>query len=281
MKKRAQKKVKHKPNARHTLSEVLHSLQDIVNNELSNITEKDGVGLKPNTTPPLSKEDVMNSLRELIGDVAEVSHTLEPVSSPDNSEDASLEAESTAGGLENPMPDEESFDEALSLEQISSDNSMDEAVAELDGLAVNTDNEPDEAPAENDADNTPAPAEEFKLEIEDPNAHENRAVKNSRADDLENIEPINTDITKATSIGVQSEINWDDIPVLNEVVAPPPEPDHTTSQEAREIAIKVSAALNIESRKKGGGSIDIKTIMRLQKLLSQELQDRQGEDDEK
>ena len=67
--------------------------------------------------------------------------------------------------------------------------------------------------------------------------------------------------------------------MLKEVVAPPPAPDNSTSKEAQEIAVKVAAMLNIEARKKGeDSSMDIKTIMRLQSLLSQELQDRQDDD---
>ncbi|MEE8482023.1 MAG: hypothetical protein V3S12_01600, partial [Acidiferrobacterales bacterium] len=93
MKKRAQKKVKHKPNARHTLSEVLHSLQDIVNNELANITDDNDNKLSTNTTSALSKEDVMNSLRTLIGDVAAVDNTLEQISPDKTPESKTAETE--------------------------------------------------------------------------------------------------------------------------------------------------------------------------------------------
>lgn len=270
MKKRAQKKMKHKPNARHTLSEVLHSLQDIVNNELANITDENSDKLPTNTTPTLSKEDVMNSLRELIGDVAAVDNTLEQISPDKTPENKIVETE--------PAMDEDQDSEATAEEGIIIDDSIDQVVVTPDDVEFDIEPNSNEALAINDAEIDPAPANEFKLEIEDPYAEKQNAIKNSRVGDNKNKERISTDMAKAASIGVQAEINWDDIPVLHEVVAPPPETGRTTTREAREIAIKVAAALNIESRKKGGGSMDIKTIMRLQSLLSQELQDRQDDD---
>ncbi len=72
----------------------------------------------------------------------------------------------------------------------------------------------------------------------------------------------------------QVEINWDDIPVLNEIAAPPPAPDTELTQEARNIAIKVAPALNIEMRKQGSGQMDVKAILKLQSLIRNELEDR-------
>ncbi len=270
MKKRAQKKVKHKPNARHTLSEVLHSLQDIVNNELANITDDNDNKLSTNTTSALSKEDVMNSLRTLIGDVAAVDNTLEQISPDKTPESKTAETELAV----NEKPDSEATVE----EKIVIDDSTDEAVAALDDVEFDNESRPDDALSNINTDDISPSADDFRLEIEDPYAEKQNAVKKSRASDNENREHVKTGFAGATGSGEQAEINWDDIPVLHEVVAPPPETGRTTTREAREIAIKVAAALNIESRKKGGGSMDIKTIMRLQSLLSQELQDRQDDD---
>lgn len=79
--------------------------------------------------------------------------------------------------------------------------------------------------------------------------------------------------------------NLDDIPVLNEVVAPPagstlvvepaspaagpplPAPDR-----ARDIVVRAVAKLNVEMRKTGGAGLDTKTILRLQQLIRQELE---------
>ncbi|MEW6331560.1 MAG: hypothetical protein AB1560_08875, partial [Pseudomonadota bacterium] len=77
--------------------------------------------------------------------------------------------------------------------------------------------------------------------------------------------------------------NIDDIPVLNEVVAPPagsvpaakpdtppgtlPVPDR-----ARDLVVRAVAKLNVEMRKSGGTGLDTKTILRLQQLIRQELE---------
>ena len=73
--------------------------------------------------------------------------------------------------------------------------------------------------------------------------------------------------------------NLEDIPVLHEVVAPPaggilapppaplPAPDR-----ARDIVVRAVAKLNVELRKSGGAGLDTKTILRLQKLIRQELE---------
>lgn len=78
--------------------------------------------------------------------------------------------------------------------------------------------------------------------------------------------------------------NLDDIPVLNEVVAPPagsapakppvspaavapPASDH-----ARDVVVRAVARLNVEMRKTGGTGLDTKTILRLQQLMRQELE---------
>ncbi len=79
--------------------------------------------------------------------------------------------------------------------------------------------------------------------------------------------------------------NLDDIPVLNEVVAPPagsalvPEPVFPATapllpapDRARDIVVRAVAKLNVEMRKTGGAGLDTKTILRLQQLIRQELE---------
>jgi hypothetical protein len=82
------------------------------------------------------------------------------------------------------------------------------------------------------------------------------------------------------------ELELDDIPVLEDVVmtpltleaepiaATPPLPD---PQQARDLAIRVVAKLNIEMRKAGGQGLDIKTILRLQALLKEALDSGKNE----
>jgi len=67
----------------------------------------------------------------------------------------------------------------------------------------------------------------------------------------------------------------DDIPVLREVATPPPvdsdEPMPEPSN-ARDLAVRVIAKLNIELKKKGEPSLDPTTVNRLQALLRKELE---------
>lgn len=76
--------------------------------------------------------------------------------------------------------------------------------------------------------------------------------------------------------------NLDDIPVLNEVVAPPagsvptpatpPAPPLPAPDRARDLVVRAVAKLNVEMRKSGGTGLDTKTILRLQQLIRQELE---------
>ncbi len=252
MKKRAQQKVKHKPNARHTLNEVLHSLQDLVRNEFAGIGNNDAEKASANTTSFLSKEEALNSLKALIGDVAD---TLP-------ADDAA-----TADDILEPFPADQTADKKIKDVQ-----------AEASDLTEQVSTQEEESQSSYNVESAPPSVDAFRLEMGEAPEPDSETViqpatssagKRSRDDKTES----GTHYT-----GAQVEINWDDIPVLHEVVALPPALDNVTIQEAREIAIKVAATLNIEARKQGGESMDIKTIMRLQSLLSQELHDRREND---
>lgn len=86
-------------------------------------------------------------------------------------------------------------------------------------------------------------------------------------------------------LGEPPSSDLDDIPVLKEVVAPPagrgrvPEEEFPPTQprlpapdRARNIVVRAVAKLNVEMRKSGGAGLDTKTILRLQKLIRQELE---------
>ena len=257
MKKRAQQKVKHKPNARHTLNEVLHSLQDLVHNEFAGIGDNNAENASAKTPALLRKEEALNSLKALIGDVAD---TL-------RSNDAA-----TADDILEPFPADETTDKKTEIVQTEESDLMEQVPKQEE-----------ESEPGDDVESAPPSADAFRLEMEEAHESEPETVIQAA---WNNTGKRPRDYKTESGIhdtGAQVEINWDDIPVLNEVVAPPPAADKLTTQEAREIAIKVAAALNIEARKKGGESMDIKTIMRLQSLLSQELHDRRdidGLDDE-
>lgn len=260
MKKNAQKKLKHKPNARHTLNEVLHSLQDMMHNELAGIADGDGSELDKKSGASLSKEEVLSSLKALIGTPENTSQSANPASS--------------SKAAKNP-PVDDTLDPDTAAEMLPQDSSDDASKTDkVETKATDTSSIPEPPKGRNE---TPSPADDFRLEMEDirepdtPPKAPAKAKKKSR----KNINEAST-----TNAVEQVEINWDDIPVLNEVVAPPPMPDDAATQEARAIAIKVAATLNIEARKKGGDTMDVKAIMRLQSLLSQELQERQDGSDE-
>ena len=73
----------------------------------------------------------------------------------------------------------------------------------------------------------------------------------------------------------QTSINWDDIPVLNEVVMSPAAvaaPALPPSSAARELALKAVARLNIELRKAGNAPLPPAIIDRLEHILREALE---------
>lgn len=241
-----------------------------MHNELAEIADNEAGGSSAETTVPRSKEEVLKSLQALIR------KSKITTSSNDNTEvDLSLDT------ILDQAPGEE-----IPGESTAKDNHaiiMDESLSDDETMPTSLDIDTEPAAAEADGVqgdlSAPPPADEFRLEMEElhesePKLENKPAAKNAPKQPRDKIiKPIKH------GKGEQVEIVWDDIPVLNEVVAPPPVPDSATSQEAREIAIKVAAMLNIEARKKGGEStMDVRTIMRLQSLLSQELQEREDDD---
>jgi len=86
--------------------------------------------------------------------------------------------------------------------------------------------------------------------------------------------------TDGGKLGGHVEMELGDLPVLQDVVVPPPaatqlnliEPPLPNADRARELAVRVAARLNIERRQRGEPGIDTKTIHRLQQLLREELE---------
>jgi hypothetical protein len=76
------------------------------------------------------------------------------------------------------------------------------------------------------------------------------------------------------------ELAFDDIPVLQDVVTPPPAEGRSGDdsapaidpQKLRELSIRTVARLNIELRKRGESPLDARLIDRLQRLLREELE---------
>jgi len=302
MKKNAQQKLKHKPNARHTLNEVLHSLQDMMHNELAGIADEEGSETKGNSGTPRSKEEILDSLKALIGEPGNTPQ-FDNLASPDEAVESPavddshkehlmandvLEPDPVAeesiedSDLDDLIQDEEIVLEEIPVppleEELPQDNINDDVIS-ADEAETETADTDAVAELPNEQNEAPSPADDFRLEMEDTRETEPDTPRKA-PEKVKKKSQKNKNKSTAANAVEQVEINWDDIPVLNEVVAPPPEPDEATSQEARAIAIKVAAALNIEARKKGGDAMNIKTIMRLQSLLGQELQERQDSSDE-
>lgn len=237
---------KHKPSTKHTLHEVLNSLQDVLNNELANDEDKKSA-VAPETNSPnvihsRSRDEVLSSLKALIGAAA----AGEPLPRP--------EERSTA-----PSGGPSDIGENLDPSQVSKTPDL-------------VDPEP-----ETDLEDTVASPEEFHLEMEEPEP--TQPVRETDADAAEESSEIQDAPPPKPARGrsrrskpKQIEIGWDDIPILNDVVAPPPEVlDQEVSPEIRDIAIKVAAALNIELKRASKETLDVKMVMQLQYLLQHEL----------
>jgi hypothetical protein len=237
---------KHKPSTKHTLHEVLNSLQDVLNNELANEEDKKSAAApetrSPNVIHSRSRDEVLSSLKALIGAAA----AGEPLPQP--------EKRSTAGSADVPEAGED-----LKPSRVA-------------GAPDVVDPEPGTGPED-----TVASPEEFHLEMEEPEPTQpvreedpDPAKESSEVQDAPAPKPARSRSRRRKP--KQIEIGWDDIPVLNDVVAPPPEElDQEVSPEIRDIAIKVAAALNIELKRAGKETLDVKMVMQLQSLLQHEL----------
>ena len=246
---------KHKPSTKHTLHEVLNSLQDVLNNELAdeNDTAATAPAKKaPNVIHSRSRDEVLSSLKALIG--------------------------SAAAGEPLPRPNPGTAPGTDGLSEIGEDLKS--------PRRADTSDPAESAPQTGPADNVPS-AEEFHLEMEEP-VPSQPVPDADPAPVSEETRSQTPPATQGRTRGIrkrikptQIEIGWDDIPVLNDIVAPAPqELDVEISPEIREIAIKVAAALNIELKRAGKETLDVKMVMQLQSLLQQELVLRGLADDE-
>ncbi len=129
------------------------------------------------------------------------------------------------------------------------------------------------------AESPPGPA----TEPETPEPVEAAPVSPSTAESAPQAEAPPVAVEPAATSTPESP-NLDDIPVLNEVVAPPAgsapaKPPVSpaavappASDPTRDVVVRAVARLNVEMRKTGGTGLDTKTILRLQQLMRQELE---------
>lgn len=239
--KKSDPRPKHKPSTKHTLHEVLNSLQDVLNNELA---DEDGVRRSteenkaeiPNVLHTRKRDEVLSSLKALIGAAA----AGEPLPTPQPPVDEAPES-----GEEPGQPDDVPPTEAIDpyLEHASESAGTDEFHLEMEDSLP---------PAQDDRLETAPPAaagRDRESEVPSPASPRHRRRKPK-----------------------QMEIGWDDIPVLNEVVLPAPEEINLEiTPEIRDIAIQVAAALNIELKRAGKETLGVKVVMQLQTLLQREL----------
>ncbi len=239
--KKSDPRPKHKPSTKHTLHEVLNSLQDVLNNELA---DEDGVRRSaeenkaevPNVLHTRKRDAVLSSLKALIGAAA----AGEPLPTAKPPVDGAPET-----GEELDRPDDVPPTEATDpyREPAPESTGTDEFHLEME--------------------NPLPPAQDEGLEAIPPDA-----AGHDRKPDIRSPASPRHRRRKPK----QMEIGWDDIPVLNEVVLPAPEEiDLEITPEIRDIAIQVVAALNIELRRAGKEALDVKIVIQLQALLQREL----------
>lgn len=153
---------------------------------------------------------------------------------------------------------------SIALEIVDEPDSAGKLVTDFDALDIA------EAPAE-----TGAPAFTVEPEAEPPRE---TAPEAETGIEVEAPPPVEA------PAAAESSFSLDDIPVLNEVVAPPagstlpagssasPAESLPSPDRAREIVVRAVAKLNIEMRKSGSAGLDTRTILRLQQLIRQELE---------
>lgn len=308
----ADEKPKHKPQARHTLSEVLNSLQDLIRNDLAAAQAAKTMppAGKAQAAPPASgsEPDSFNRALETLDEIIN-KNIIEPVEraqqtppappAPDDALEIEWEdtaepaAENTEKDVEFDLEGDIEFDpEDIRFEPVEppsaeaagrpADEEMDfepfashvEEPAEptrhiVDPSTVEAaESQTAESDAGNETRTPPGPSQAaVKREPEAPDARPREKLGGS--------EPQAPAGAPPKPAQTQSPAAPDpELPVLKEVAAEipqsPPLPLPEAAQ-AREIAIRVIARLNIERRRAGEAPLEIKTIERLQQYLAEAL----------
>jgi hypothetical protein len=263
----------HKPSRKVALEEIMRSLQDLVSNELA--TQPDAPKpAAPVTARAAGDQATESGAASQATDATPAETTpgtesviLESLPEPATSPPSALVPEPRttptrtvpAGGLQQELP----YLDALLPEP---ETGLPEAAAESPTEAIAT-TEPSTAGNE---------ADEITLDV-----LSNDAITDNRA-------PLAIALLSETeSIPAPvEEINWDNIPVLEEAVEMPEEiviheADHAIDEPAvaylpaadtaRRLAIQVAARLNVELRKSGQGGLSSDIITRLARLLQEAL----------
>lgn len=243
---------KHKPQKKHTLEEVLKSLQDLIRNDLiaaQGVTDRPKPpALEPPSPPTDSFDTALDTLDHLIDH-----ELIEPVS----------QARAAPPPADDELPDDKDWPD--------DDTVINQSLAAEEALNASGGGEAEPASRERTAPALP----EAPRGVQDAfpfDAPTREAAASSEAEPAKPTAPAtNTHDTPAPAPAVVPVS--DDIPVLHEVAheilsAPGTLP---TPEQARDIAVHVVARLNIELRKGGAQPLDPSTIDRLQKLLREAL----------
>jgi hypothetical protein len=192
-----------------------------------------------------------------------------------------------------PEPPVAPVEKKITLEIVSEpalDNTQNRASVDFDTLGLEP-SQPEPTPLPVAAE-TPAPEDELPVIAVEPDLSPVMEPETSRAPEEAPATEIKAEATPAAEMppvpvesaatGAPESFNLDDIPVLNEVVAPPagsvptpatpPAPPLPAPDRARDLVVRAVAKLNVEMRKTGGAGLDTKTILRLQQLIRQELE---------
>jgi hypothetical protein len=235
--------------------------------------------------PAENSPSVSEEIIDLDVEISSAPETTPPAgeTSPATPADASPAPEPPAAPVEKKITLEIASEPAL-------DNAQNRAAVDFDTLGLEP-SQPEPTPPPI-ATETSAPEAELPvivvepdlspaLEPETPKATETAPVMETRAETAPGVEPSPAPVESATP-GAPESFNLDDIPVLNEVVAPPagsvatpttpPAPPLPAPDRARDLVVRAVAKLNVEMRKTGGAGLDTKTILRLQQLIRQELE---------
>lgn len=246
------------PSPKHTLDDVLKALQDLVRNELAD--ENVGHG-RPARAAPRARDHFADE-----GTTTPASSALQAKPSLDTTATRTTVAAQA------------DTDVAFAATPPAT-HAVDNDKARIDFAAV-ADRDRDHAShvggnagGANDGAADPADlgAELPSLFVDDPaadttDAHEHVDTARANCDD-----GVAKDATDATrSRPEQTSINWDDIPVLNEVVDLPTRAAAAVPN-ARTVAVRVVARLNIELRQAGTAPLDPAIIDRLERLLREAL----------
>jgi hypothetical protein len=196
-----------------------------------------------------------------------------------------------------PEPPAAPVEKKITLEIVSGpvlDDPQHRSAVDFDNLGLEPSSpEPTPPPI---ATETPAPETELPVIVVEPDlspapepetlkAPEKASSTEIRAGTAPTAEPPPAPVESASK-GAPESFGLDDIPVLNEVVAPPagsvptpttpPAPPLPAPDRARDLVVRAVAKLNVEMRKTGGAGLDTKTILRLQQLIRQELEKSGG-----